>query len=212
MQTVRIAELLGPFMAGPELSPLLVGHLQQYLELLVRWNARINLTAVRDPEQIVTRHFGESLFAALVLLGERVGATESRSLADVGSGAGFPGIPIKLLAPELELTLIEAHNKKATFLREVIRTLGLEGAHVFGGRAERWGKTADLVTLRAVEQFNRALPTAAELVARGGKLCLLISAGQVSEAQRVLGSGWTWREPNAVPQSRSRIVLVGSRL
>ncbi len=124
---------------GWEPSPELVVQLQTYLDLLLRWNARINLTAIRDPEQIVTRHFGESLFAARVLRSAGALAPE-RPLADIGSGAGFPGIPIKLFAPELHVTLIESQNKKATFLREVIRTLGLSHIVVHCGRAENWGR------------------------------------------------------------------------
>ncbi len=205
MEADRIAELLQPFTAGAELSPLLLQQLQRYLELLLRWNAQINLTAVRDPEQMVTRHFGESLFAARVLLGD--GTAPSASLADVGSGAGFPGIPIKLFAPEVDVTLIESQGKKATFLREVLRMLDLAGIQVFGGRAEEWGKTADLVTLRAVERFDRALPVAAKLVAPGGRLCLLVGSGQVSSAQELMGD-WMWREPATVPQSKGRVVLI----
>jgi 16S rRNA (guanine527-N7)-methyltransferase len=239
MDTARIAELLNPFTAEAALSPEVLGQFQRYLDLLLRWNARINLTAVREPEQIVTRHFGESLFAARVLLGGAAGKSKGLhqglkpaletglddpakavplqdhtghlSLADVGSGAGFPGIPIKLFAPELELTLIESQNKKATFLREVIRTLNLERAEVFCGRAENWGKTADLVTLRAVEQFENALPVAADLVAPGGKLCLLIGTGQVPAAREFLRTNWTWCDPVAVPKSTERVVLLGSR-
>ena len=239
MDAVRIAELLQPFAEPHMLSPTLSAQLESYLDLLLRWNARINLTAVRDPEQIVTRHFGESLFAACVLLG---GAAEKSkgipqglkpafetdlngtakavplqdpsgylTLADIGSGAGFPGIPMKLFVPELELTLIESQNKKATFLREVIRTLDLDRSEVFCGRAEKWGKTSDLVTLRAVEQFENALLVAAGLVAPGGKLCLLIGAGQVPTAHEILGANWIWPDPVAVPQSSGRVVLVGSR-
>ena len=84
-----------------------------YLDLLLRWNAQVNLTAVRDPEAIVTRHFGESLFAAQVLL--HWWRSACATLADVGSGAGFPGIPMKLFTPELELTLIESHRRKLRF-------------------------------------------------------------------------------------------------
>jgi len=239
METARIAELLAPFTMPTDLSPGTLAQVQRYLDLLLRWNARINLTAVRDPEQIITRHFGESLLAARVLLG---GAGESnnafpralepacesslngtakvvplqdhsryRTLADVGSGAGFPGIPMKLFASELGLTLIESQNKKATFLREVIRTLSLNRSEVFCGRAEQWGKTADLVTLRAVEQFERALPVAAELVATQGRLCLLIGMAQVPIARQVLGATWEWHMPEAVPYTNDRVVLVGRR-
>src|ERR1700690_2363985 len=158
MDTARIAELLQPFAGPGTVSPALLEALQRYLELLLRWNARINLTAVRDPEQIVTRHFGESLFAARVLFD--TSSPVPVTLADVGSGAGFPGIPIKLYAPEIGLTLIESHNKKAVFLREVVRTLALDSVEVFCGRAEQCGKTAEVVTLRAVERFEQTLPVA----------------------------------------------------
>jgi 16S rRNA (guanine527-N7)-methyltransferase len=212
METARIAELLAPFTAAEKLAPRLLEALQRYLDLLLRWNARVNLTAVRDPERIVARHFGESLFAARVLLrGGHEGAARASTLVDVGSGAGFPGIPMKLFAPQLALTLIESHNKKAVFLREVLRGLGLERAEVFGGRAEQWAKTADLVTLRAVERFERALPVAANLAAEDGRLGLLIGVGQVSTAQYVLGKQWRWREPAAVPLSETRVVLLGER-
>jgi 16S rRNA (guanine527-N7)-methyltransferase len=212
MEIARIAELLAPFTGGELLARQLLSALQRYLDLLLRWNARVNLTAVRDPEKIVTRHFGESLFAARILLhGGREAAARASTLVDVGSGAGFPSVPMKLFAPQLELTLIESHNKKAVFLREVLRSLGLERAEVFGGRAEHWAKTADLVTLRAVEQFERALPVAAKLVAENGRLGLLIGAGQVSTAQEVLGEQWRWWEPAAIPLSETRVVLLGER-
>ncbi len=238
METTRIAELLQRFTEGATLSAARLAQLQRYLDLLLRWNARINLTAVRDPEEIVTRHFGESLFAARVLLENDPGSNtllqglkaashpaprgtaeavplqnhfRPPTLADVGSGAGFPGIPMKLFAPQLLLTLIESNNKKATFLREVIRTLALDNAEVFSARAEQWGKTADFVTLRAVEHFERTLPAAAKLVRTGGSLCLLIGTGQVSTAREILGADWTWQKPNPVPQSIGRVVLVGSR-
>src|SRR5271165_4704935 len=203
MDIARIAELLRPYMVEAAPPSALLEQLQRYLDLLLRWNAHLNLTAARDPEQIVTRHFGESLFAARILLGTRdalpqglkrketsreaaawvepgaqapgqleseaeprSGGTVHRAapedpvrqdqgaitpplrptLADVGSGAGFPGIPMKLFAPKLAVTLIESQHKKVTFLREVVRALGLERVEVFSGRAEQWGKTANLVS------------------------------------------------------------------
>ena len=210
MERSRLAELLRPFLAGAEASPGLLDQLQVYLDLLLRWNTRVNLTAVRDPEQIVTRHFGESLFAGKVLA-QRSAVEHANTLADVGSGAGFPGLPIKLLMPELMLTLIESQNKKATFLREVVRELALEGVTEFRGRAEEWNGTADIVTLRAVEQFERALPVAAGLVSGCGSLCLLIGEAQLSQARQLLPSAWTWADPVAVPNSASRIVAIAKR-
>jgi 16S rRNA (guanine527-N7)-methyltransferase len=207
MENTRIADLLQPFISGAELSPELLERLRNYLDLLLRWNARMNLTAVREAEQIVTRHFGESLFAARVLLNDRLTGT----LADVGSGAGFPGIPLKLWSSATHLTLIESQNKKATFLREALRTLKLE-AEVFHGRAEQWGGTADLVTLRAVEKFESIVPVAAQLVAPAGRLGLLIGAKQVAAACEMLGERWSWRDPIAIPRSSDRVVAVANQV
>jgi len=215
MDPDRIAALLAPFMGCEPVSASLAAQLQAYLDLLLRWNARINLTAVRDPEEIITRHFGESLFAARVL--RDAGAFASTAgvaptLGDVGSGAGFPGIPIKLFAPELRLTLVEAQNKKATFLREVIRTLGIEGAEIYGGRAENWNQRAAIVTMRAVEKFERVLPVTAALVAKGGILCLLIGDGQTESAQQGLGSEWRFSPAVPIPDSDGRVVLMGKNI
>ena len=210
MDPARIAELLRPFIGDTVLPPAILEQLQLFLELLLRWNARINLTAVRAPEQIVTRHFGESLFAAGILFPPgRV--TGTCTLADVGSGAGFPGIPSKLWAPHIELTLIESQNKKATFLREVLRRLKFDNAHVFGGRAEDWGNHADVVTFRAVERFETALPVAARLVRPGGRLCLSIGSSQLKTARKLLGESWIWDGPHPVPQSMERVVAIAHR-
>jgi 16S rRNA (guanine527-N7)-methyltransferase len=207
-----IAALLEPFVDA-SLPADLAARLQTYLELLLRWNARTNLSAVREPEQIVTRHFGESLFAARILrnAGAFDAAGESPTLSDIGSGAGFPGIPIKLFAPRVHITLIESQNKKATFLREVIRTLNLTDAEVFYGRAETWNRTARTVTLRAVERFDQVLPVAAGLVAAGGILCLLIGEGQVGSLQPNLNRDWSFQDPVFVPLSQDRIIYVGNR-
>ncbi len=102
-----------------------------YLDLLLRWNRRINLTAIRDEEGILSRHFVECIAAAYAL------PEGVRTLLDFGSGAGFPGIPIALCRPEIEVTLAESQGKKAAFLREVVRELGLgwdAGALWAGGR------------------------------------------------------------------------------
>lgn len=206
VESTRIAELLTPFTGNDPLSAEIVDGLKLYLDLLLRWNAHINLTAVRGPEQIVARHFGESLFAAKLLLDQL-----PITLADVGSGAGFPGVPMKLWAPQNPLTLIESQQKKATFLREVVRTLDLKAAEVFCGRAEDWPKVADVVTLRAVEKFQRMLPVAAGLVAPGGRLCLLIGEKQLTKARELVAEAFTWHDPVAIPQSDGRVVAVAAR-
>ena len=209
LDAARITTLLQPFL--PDVPPELASQLQTYLDLLLRWNARINLTGVRDPEQIVTRNFGESFFAARVLRDAGAFAA-SATLADIGSGAGFPGIPIQLFAPELRVTLIESQNKKATFLREVVRALDLSHTVVHPGRAENWPGQADVVTLRAVEKFAAVLPVASGLVTPGGKLCLLVGEGQAAVARSLLGAGWRMADPIPTPLSDGRVVIVVYRL
>jgi 16S rRNA (guanine527-N7)-methyltransferase len=206
-----------PAKAGEEpasLSPAQLQDISTYIDLLLRWNARINLTAIRDPEEIVTRHFGESLFAASNLF-PRSSSVPSvvkafDSVADVGSGAGFPGLPIKLWAPEIELTLIESNHKKATFLREVTRALTLTNIDIQTVRAESLpGDSFRTVTLRAVERFEKILPTAASLVAPGGRLALLIGSAQFSQARSILPA-LSWSDPCPIPQSDSRILATAT--
>ena len=197
-----LQELLSPFVSRP-LDAEKLEQLQLYLDLLLKWNARINLTAVRDAEEIVQRHFGESLFA-----GEQLELDDASTLIDFGSGAGFPGLPIKILAPHLHVTLVESQQKKATFLREVIRTLRLENTTVHAWRAEESSLKSQVVTMRAVEKFESALPVAASLVESGGRLALLIGAAQSQIAKDALPH-FEWRKPIPIPESRERIVLVG---
>jgi|ERR1700677_1268963 16S rRNA (guanine527-N7)-methyltransferase len=157
-----IAHLLQPYLSGSgaypdtDLDPSLLSQFSTYLDLLLKWNARTNLTAIRDPEEIVRRHFGESLFASRHL------SLATTTLLDLGSGAGFPGIPIALLHPEVAVTLAESQNKKATFLRESIRTLGLP-VEVWSARAETMPESRHFhtVTLRAVDNMPAAIAAAA---------------------------------------------------
>jgi len=168
LTTVRIAELLQPFYASP--PPDLLDQLSVYLDLLLKWNARTNLTSIRDPEEIVRRHFGESLFTAAHL-------PACGTLLDLGSGAGFPGIPIQLALPQLKVTLAESQNKKAAFLREAVRTLGLP-AQVWADRAENLppGTCFDVVTLRAVDDPETALRVAESLICAAGVIAHLTSS------------------------------------
>jgi 16S rRNA (guanine527-N7)-methyltransferase len=197
-----------PLADHQDLIPLI----STYVDLLVRWNARVNLTAIRNEEEIITRHFGESLFAARHIFSARtqVVAETSVRLADVGSGAGFPGIPIKLWAPDIALTLIESNHKKAAFLSEVARSLALSNVNVKNSRAEDVPEAFDVVTLRAVEQFASILPVAARLLEPSARLALLISSSQVSQAHEALPQ-LRWSNPIATPKSGSRVLLIGTQ-
>jgi 16S rRNA (guanine527-N7)-methyltransferase len=209
MDSALIAELLDPFLTD-KLSAEQLSQISIYIDLLLRWNARVNLTAIREPEEIVTRHFGESLFAARHLLPRDQNASSPGRVVDVGSGAGFPGLPLKIWSPPTAVTLIESNHKKATFLREVIRALTLTSIDVFPNRAESFPKaSAHLVTLRAVERFDDILPVAASLLAPKGSLALLIGQPQTAVAQQTLPF-LSWAVPIPLPGSQSRVFLVGN--
>jgi 16S rRNA (guanine527-N7)-methyltransferase len=191
----RIAELVGPYLEEAAVPAGMYGQLSVYLDLLVKWNARTNLTAIREPEEMVRRHFGESLFAG-VQVGGRV--AQDASLLDFGSGAGFPGLPIQLLLPELRVTLAESQGKKASFLREAARTLGL-ATEVWAGRVEAMPEVAgmprrfDVVTLRAVDNMEQAIAEARRRVMRGGWLVALTTdATNGEESIRLPGNGPGW--------------------
>ena len=167
----RIAELLRPYLEQTAVPDGLYAALSTYLALLLRWNARTNLTAIRDPESIVRRHFGESLFAGACLAPHMDSAA---TLLDFGSGAGFPGIPIQLLLPGLRVTLAESQGKKAAFLREAARSLGLR-TEVWAGRVEEMPpeRRFTAVALRAVDRMPEAIVTARERVMPRGWLMVL---------------------------------------
>ena len=186
-----IATLLAPYL--PEPPAPLCARLSLYLDLLLKWNARTNLTAIRKPEEIVRRHFGESLFAARHL------DPAARTLLDLGSGAGFPGLPIALFHPEIAVTLAESQNKKATFLREVVRTLNLPKVEIWAARAETMppARQFDIVTLRAVDNMPAAIVAAAPRAARE----LLLLAGTPTE----LPPTFTLQPPIPVPNIQTSL-------
>ena len=203
VETAAIAQLLQPFI---ELDETRLRAISMYIDLLLKWNARINLTAIREPNEIVQRHFGESLFAAKYMLKQK----PPQTAIDLGSGAGFPGVPFALLAPEVSVTLIESQQKKATFLKELVRVLELKNVKVFSDRAESYPGMTDLVMLRAVEKFERALELAVRLTNSGERIGLMVGSGQVELARR-LSPEVSWSNPVQIPCSNSRELLLGTR-
>jgi 16S rRNA (guanine527-N7)-methyltransferase len=195
LSEARIAELVGPYVEAAAVPAGMYGQLSVYLDLLVKWNARTNLTAIREPEEMVRRHFGESLFAGVQIAGR---VARDASLLDFGSGAGFPGLPIQLLLPELRVALGESQGKKASFLREAVRTLGF-ATEVWAGRVEAMPEIAgmprqfDVVTLRAVDNMEQAVLEARRRVKPGGWLVALTTEVQHGvESIRLPGAGPGW--------------------
>jgi 16S rRNA (guanine527-N7)-methyltransferase len=212
VETSRIADLLAPFLATPEhvvLTKNQLNNISMYIDILCRWNARVNLTAIRQPDEIVTRHFGESLFAAKNLFPVGPEKVEEPRVLDVGSGAGFPGLPMKIWSPSIQLTLIESNHKKAAFLREVCRALSFHDVEVFNDRAENFpAAEGDVVSLRAVEKFESTLSIAKPLVAPNGRLALLIGQSQVDQVQDSSPT-YIWKHLIPIPQSSNRVLMIG---
>jgi 16S rRNA (guanine(527)-N(7))-methyltransferase RsmG len=262
MDSASIAALLAPFLERP-LSQFQLDQISIYIDLLLRWNARMNLTAIRNEKEIVTRHFGESLFLARNLypdpsnpgspkdlfgpddschpeapshpersqvIREAGDAAESKDpypfpaprqeisfeplhpprIVDIGSGAGFPAIPLTIWAPTLHLTLIESNHKKAAFLSEVARTLTLTNINVMTDRAEvlapRLSSQAEVVTLRAVERLETILPKAVTFLAPKGILAMLITTAQLPVVKTL--TKLTWRLQLRIPESNTRLLSI----
>ena len=132
-------------------------------------------------------------------------------MLDFGSGAGFPGIPIAICRPEISVTLAESQGKKAAFLQEAVRVLGLK-AQVHAARAETLSTRFDCVTLRAVDHMSDALRTAALLVNSGGWLIPMTSTGELPAIQHAAGSGFDWQIPRALPGCESSLIALGHKL
>ncbi len=180
--------------------------IQQYIKTLLRWNDKLNLTAIRNPLEILYRHFCESMFAAGAI------PVDKGRLADIGSGPGFPGIPLKILRPELELFLVESNIKKGTFLAEVIRELELSNARVLISRYEELGEELaplDYICSRAVGEFGPFLEWAGSPPVGAGQVVLWIGGRDLEEVRK--SRQWEWKEPILVPQSLQRYILVGKK-
>jgi len=191
---------------GLQLNQGQIVQIQQYTKILLAWNDKVNLTAIRDPLEILYRHFCESMFGVAFL------PVEKCRLADVGSGGGFPGLPLKIIRPELEIFLVESNVKKATFLAEVVRELGLTDARVLVSRFEELGEEVaplDFVCSRALGEFAKFLDWAA-CPSVSAKNVLLWLGGRDLEEVRTI-PGWTWAAPKPMPPSLQRFLLCGTR-
>jgi 16S rRNA (guanine527-N7)-methyltransferase len=174
-----------------------------YLGLLLRWNTRLNLTAIREPEQIIRRHFVECAFAAQHLPGN------IESLLDYGSGAGLPGVAIAICRPEIRVTLAEAQGKKSAFLREVVRTVGTK-TEVYDGRVETMprGRPFHAVSMRAVEKMESAIPIALRLAER---YLVLLTTEWSALALKEWAPELQWLDPVHLPNAEHTILAIGHR-
>jgi 16S rRNA (guanine527-N7)-methyltransferase len=184
-----------------------IAQIQEYIRLLLVWNEKVNLTAIRDPLEILYRHFCESMFATKV-----VDMRECR-LADIGTGPGFPGLALKILLPEAQVVLVESSVKKATFMAEVVRALGIRGANVLVSRYEELGEElapVDFLLARALGEFEVFLKWAASEKVGAKRVILWVGAGDVEQVRK--SSRWTWEPTMTVPHSLRRVLMIGSKV
>jgi 16S rRNA (guanine(527)-N(7))-methyltransferase RsmG len=187
-------------------SEIQIDQIQRYMALLLKWNDAMNLTAIQDPLEILYRHFCESMFGASLI------PVENGRLADVGSGGGFPGLPLKIIRPDLEVCLIDSNVKKATFLAEAVRELALPNTRVLVSRYEELDEEIaplDIACSRAVGEFPQFLGWAASERIGTRKVMLWIGGRDLDEVRS--SKDWIWEEPVAIPQSLRRFILTGTR-
>ena len=197
----RISAALSPFRV--KLSADQASKVREYIRILLKWNKLLSLTSIFDPAEIVGRHFGESMFLASLL------PVENGRLADVGSGAGFPGLALKILCPKLIVTLIESNKKKSAFLAEVVRSLELDGADVMSIRFEEIREIgfANFVTARAVGGFPDLLRWSRKALTPRGHVALWVGGEDTAKISTT--TSWVWQPAVRIPDSQRRFILIG---
>lgn len=210
LNEIRIRELLAPFELS--LSNAQVHQVITYAGLLQRWNSRINLTAIRNQEESVVRHFGESLYLARSV-------SLQGSLLDIGSGAGFPGLALKIAFPELRVTLLEPVAKKRAFLKEAARACAMDRVEVRAERLDAFAKSLtpdgghpsyDSATARAVGDLAHLVPQALKCLKPQGRLFLWLTRRQAATELPAGGQGFSWETPIPLPLTRDGVICVGS--
>jgi 16S rRNA (guanine527-N7)-methyltransferase len=198
---------LNGLLAEGGLEPLdeqTVSRVYEYVSLFLLWNARLNLSAIRDESGVISRHIIESIRVARAL------PPGISTLLDFGSGAGLPGIPIALCRPEIAVTLAESQGKKAAFLQEAVRVLGIP-ATIHAQRAETLRTVFDCVVLRAVDKMPKAVAIATKLVGPEGYLALMTTDEEIPRLQLVAGAQFSWADPVRMTCSSSRLVSLGKK-
>ncbi len=167
---------------GIALSPSQLEQFETYFKLLVEWNEKVNLTAITDKEEVYLKHFYDSISPSFF-----IDFNQDITLCDVGAGAGFPSIPLKICFPSIKLSIVDSLNKRITFLKTLTDELGLQDVSLYHDRAETFGKLAehrekyDFVTARAVARLSVLSELCLPLVKKGGKFIALKGAGADDE-------------------------------
>ena len=181
-----------------------ISKIREYIILLLKWNNLVSFTSITAPVDIVARHFGESMFAASLL------PFENGRLADVGSGAGFPGLALKILHEDLKVVLVESNKKKSAFLSEIVRSLALSDVEVLPTRFEEVRAEAgfvNFVTARAVGGFPHILRWSAKALSLRGHLILWVGGEDTTKISST--PGWIWQPAVRIPESQRRFILIG---
>lgn len=197
-----------------ELSERQIQQFYQYMNLLLEWNEKVNLTAITEPKEVILKHFIDSLTIVKQI-------EKGKKLIDVGTGAGFPGIPISIIREDLEITLLDSLNKRITFLQEVIHKLDLKNIRAIHGRVEEFAKNKkerqnyDIAISRAVASFNVLLEYLLPLTKIGGK-CICMKGSNIEEIEKarnalnILGGTIETIETLTLPESdikRNNIIV-----
>ncbi len=202
LSSAHIASLLAPYYSVEDQA--LIERIRVYVPILLEWNEKISLTNIAKPAEIVKFHFGESLFAASAL------KIRDGRLADGGSGAGFPGLPLAMAISGLHVTLIEANAKKAVFLFEVTRRLDLSNIAVLRSRMEDVTSVEafDFICARAIGKHESLMRWSRGKLSTKGRLVLFLGEEDVETVRKV--NQWNWDSPIKIPNSSRRFVLSGT--
>jgi len=201
LSSTHIASLLAPYYFVKDQT--VIERIEAYIALLLEWNKKISLTRITEPVEIVKFHFGESLFAASIL------KISDGRLADVGSGAGFPGLPLAMAMPLLQVILIEANARRAAFLSEAVRRLDLANVMVLRSRMEdvESVRPFDFICARAIGKHANLILWSSENLTPRGRIVLFVGEGDIETVRKT--THWNWAPAVRIPDSLRRFVLSG---
>jgi 16S rRNA (guanine527-N7)-methyltransferase len=198
----QIAVALLPFRVSA--STAQIAQIREYVHLLLKWNQSLSLTSILDPGEILVRHFGESMFISCLI------PVQNCRLADLGSGAGFPGLALKIAFPSVQIRLIESNKKKCVFLSEIVRSLELKDVEILPNRFNEIRPIAgfaEIITARALGRVSEILRWSKTSLAHRGHIILWLGGEDVTKVSAT--PGWIWQPAVKIPESQRRYILIG---